>query len=98
LIFDSHLEQLTAAIRSYIPEIENTYEWIRNPFLHNQTAQNLTDIEEEQLIVLANDGSLKAVLYEKNMEEFWISVANEKRYEQIAEVALRYLLPYYLPF
>uniref|UniRef100_A0A8C3T3X3 DUF4371 domain-containing protein n=1 Tax=Chelydra serpentina TaxID=8475 RepID=A0A8C3T3X3_CHESE len=48
-----HLESLQKDLRKYFPELDGTYEWIRNPFIINvQTLPNNLSASEEQLLEL----------------------------------------------
>ncbi|CAK1588691.1 unnamed protein product [Parnassius mnemosyne] len=91
LIFTQHLSSLSELFENYFPENLEQYDWVRNPF-QSTSPSTLSTWEEEQLIELSCDSSLK-LQYDKNkLHEFWSSVSHE--YRAISYTALRVLLPF----
>lgn len=91
IIFTQHLSSLSKHFDNYFPENLEQYDWVRNPFQSNSSS-TLSTVEEEQLIELSCDSSLKLQYNKDKLLEFWISVSDE--YRTISTAALRVLLPF----
>ncbi|XP_070584365.1 SCAN domain-containing protein 3-like [Erythrolamprus reginae] len=90
-----HLSQLSEEFERYFPTTKDPRtrkEWIRNPFVNKPGESTLSVLEEDQLIEIANDGSLKSMFETSNLPTFWIKVQAE--YPGIATKALKTLLPF----
>ena len=71
----AHLNGLQERFQHYFAEIDVTkYDWIRNPFLADPSTSGLSTEEEEQLIDLSSDQSLKMVFQTTPVPKFWISI------------------------
>ena len=82
-----HLQSLQDKIEKYFPPVSTeNYKWVRNPFLPLDTHCILNLKEEEELIDILNDGSIKLLHREILLDEFWIKIQNE--YPNIGEKAL----------
>lgn len=69
------------------------YDWIRNPFSSLCTSSfNLTLQEEEELISISADRSLKIKFSEESVEDFWILM--KEQFSKISEKALIILLQF----
>jgi hypothetical protein len=93
-VISEHLISLEEKINKYFPEIQIVnYDWIRNPFSSLCTSSfNLTLQEEEELISISTDRSLKIKFSEVSIEEFWISI--KEKFSNISEKALIILLQF----
>ncbi|XP_073429922.1 SCAN domain-containing protein 3-like [Dendrobates tinctorius] len=90
-----HLSQLSVQFEHYFPTTKDPRtrkEWIRNPFVNKPGESTLSVLEEDQLLEIANDGSLKSMFEMSNLPMFWIKVKAE--YPEIATKALKTLLPF----
>ncbi|XP_070604627.1 SCAN domain-containing protein 3-like [Erythrolamprus reginae] len=90
-----HLSQLSEEFERYFPTTKDPRtrkEWIRNPFVNKPGESTLSVLEENQLLEIANDGSLKSMFETSNLPTFWIKVQAE--YPGIATKALKTLLPF----
>lgn len=86
-----HLSAMSDYFDRYFPTDNSAdYDWIRNPFSCQLT--DLTGKEEEQLIELSSDRSLKLKFQEQTLTSFWCNVRNE--YTLLAEKALTVLIPF----
>ena len=89
----AHLNGLQERFQHYFAEIDVTkYDWIRNPFLADPSTSGLYTQEEEQLIDLSSDQSLKMVFHTTPVPTFWISINGE--YPLLSEKAMKVLLPF----
>jgi hypothetical protein len=86
-----HLSKLIAWFAKYFAE-ENVekFAWIQNPF-HAQAPPEFTSQEEESLIELSCDNSLKTKFACSDLVEFWITFKNE--YPTISSKAIRIIIP-----
>lgn len=91
IIFTQHLSSLREHFEKYFPENLEQYDWVRNPF-QSTLPSTLSTEEEEQLIELSCDSSLKLHYDKDKLLEFWSSVSHE--YRSISTAALRVLLPF----
>nr|CAH7732526.1 unnamed protein product [Callosobruchus chinensis] len=91
IIFTQHLSSLSKHFDNYFLENLEQYDWIRNPF-QSTSSSTLSTVEEELLIELSCDSSLKLQYDKDKLLEFWISVSHE--YRTISTAALRVLLPF----
>lgn len=74
-----HLTLLEEKIASYFPSLNTeNFDWIRNPFGPvNTSSWEFSLQEEEELIALSTDRTLKIKFCEITLEEFWISIQAE---------------------
>lgn len=89
-----HLSQLSISFDDYFPvdaEIQH-YKWIANPFLNHQSSSALTTKDEEDLITISFNSSLKEFFPTVSLSAFWGSLY--KSYPNISNKALRKLLPF----
>lgn len=91
IMFTQHLLSLIEHFGKYFPENLNQYDWVRNPF-QSPTPSTLSTEEEEQLIELSCDSSLKLQYDKDKLFEFWSSVSHE--YRAISTAAIKVLLPF----
>ena len=88
-----HLDLLQKAMKKYFPSITSeTYDWIRNPFTNDTSNWNLCLEEEEELISLSSDRTLKIKHSEFHLDRFWISVRGQ--YPKLSKRAINILLQF----
>jgi len=90
-----HLSLLLKEFERYFPTTKDPRtgkEWIRNPFVNTPGESSMSVQEEDQLLEIANDGSLKVTFHTTTLPVFWIKVMAE--YPEIATTALKSLLPF----
>lgn len=90
-IISDHLMTLKNHFEKYFPEDIVQYNWIKDPFSENPLP-NFTTTEEEQLIDISSDSSLRMKFSSFSLLEFWSSIKDE--YSEISNKALRVLLPF----
>ena len=94
-LVDGHLSLLLKEFERYFPNSKDprtSKEWIRNPFVNKPEESNLSLKEEEQLLDISNDGSLKTTFETVTLPMFWIQVMAD--HPDIATTALKSLLPF----
>lgn len=91
-LFTEHLSKLTEWFAKYFTE-ENVekFAWIQDPF-HAPCPPEFTSLEEESLIELSCDNSLKTKFATSELVEFWVTIKNE--YPTLSSKALRILIPF----
>ncbi|XP_075070632.1 protein FAM200A-like isoform X2 [Mixophyes fleayi] len=90
-VFEQHLTKLSDWFEKYFPENMETFVWIQDPF-STKAPSEFTSIEEEKLIELSCDKSLKLKFIRMGLEEFWISIKDE--YPMLSTKAQRMLVPF----
>ncbi|KAF0691092.1 zinc finger BED domain-containing protein 5-like isoform X2 [Aphis craccivora] len=97
-IITQHLELLEEKITKYFPAFNiEKYDWIRNSFFTTNTLfYEFTLQEEEELITLSTDRTLKIKFSEITIEEFWISIQTD--FKNISEKAIKILLKFSTPY
>ena len=91
----SHLRVLLQEFKGYFPSAKDPQaakKWIRNPFIFKPGGSNLPVRQEDQLVDIANDGSLKRLFDTMTLPMFWMKVLPE--YPDLAIKALKTLLPF----
>ncbi len=93
-IIDKHLTELLKNFEEYFPEIKDRYkfEWIWNPFKVESETQDLCEELKDQLIQLSCDSLLESSFKNRELINFWISIANE--YQELSGKAVEYLMPF----
>ncbi|XP_008186759.1 zinc finger BED domain-containing protein 5-like [Acyrthosiphon pisum] len=81
-IFLEHLTNLETHFMKYFPEEMKQYYWIKDPFTEKPPS-NFTTTEEEQLIDISSDSSLRMQFSSYSLLGFWNSIK-----------ALRILIPF----
>jgi hypothetical protein len=89
-----HLTLLEAKLENYFPSLNvEFYDWIRNPFGIFDTSQAQFSLqEEEELVSLSTDRTLKMKFLEASVDEFWISI--QKEYPALSRKALNVLIQF----
>ena len=90
-----HLSLLLKDFEHYFPSTKDPRtgkERMRNPFVSKPDEFSVSVQEEDQLLEIANDGSLKATFHTTTLPVFWMKVMAE--YPDIATTALKSLLPF----
>ena len=91
-LFTDHLNTLLGKFSFYFKDVDmSRYEWIRNPFGDNPR-MGLSTSDQEQLIDLSCDGSLKLVFDKEHLDTFWLQVKSE--YPSLSSKAIDILLPF----
>lgn len=94
-LVQDHLSLLLKEFERYFPNSKDPrtgYEWIRDPFVNKPCESGMHAKEEDQLLDIANDGSLKTMFETSTLSVFWIRVMAE--YPEIATTALKSILPF----
>uniref|UniRef100_A0A3P9KWK7 Uncharacterized protein n=1 Tax=Oryzias latipes TaxID=8090 RepID=A0A3P9KWK7_ORYLA len=94
--FKQHLQDLHSQLGIYFPELDASFDWIRNPFgdkTHiEQFTSKLSPTEVDSLVYIASDGTLKTTFREKGLTDFWLHIQPE--HPQLADSALKLLMPF----
>ena len=91
----SHLRVLLQEFKRYFPSAKDpraAKKWIRNSFIFKPGGSNLPVRLEDQLLDIANNGSLKRLFDTMILPMFWIKVLPE--YPDLSIKALKTLLPF----
>lgn len=94
----AHLVSLRQQFLDYFPVMPEAEacSWMRNPFSIDisqmSSSENLTVAEQESLIDLSCDESLKAAFRKQTLLDFWIKQHSE--YPVLSDKAVRFLLPF----
>ena len=94
-LVSSHLRTLLVEFKRYFPSAKdprNAKEWIRNPFIFKPDESTLPVRQQDQILDIANDGSLKVIFYTTTIPTFRMKVLPE--YPSLALKALKILLPF----
>lgn len=93
-LITDHLTSLERSIEKYFPNISTeSYDWLRNPFVLDPLHKpQLSTHEEEELIDIRNDRTLRLQYMEMSLESFWIEM--EKQYPHISKKAQKILLQF----
>lgn len=89
-----HLRGLSATFGEYFPELDSNYDWVRNPFTCRdiERISTLTDKEQDELVDLTSNGTMKNVFDDTKLIEFWL-MAHEYHHD-LSSKALKTLLPF----
>ncbi|XP_063813110.1 SCAN domain-containing protein 3-like [Pseudophryne corroboree] len=90
-VFDQHLTNLSDWFEKYFPENMEKFVWIQDPF-STRAPMEFTSVEEEKLIELSCDKTLKVKFSSIGLEEFWISIKDE--YPILSAKAQQILIPF----
>ena len=87
LIVVEHLTALEENIHHYLPSLNiEKYDWVRNPFVDVPSNIGFKLCEEEELVTISSDRSLKMKHSAVDIDTFWISIQRE--FPALAEKAL----------
>jgi hypothetical protein len=86
-----HLSDLDAQLCRYFPETDDTNNWIRYPF-HVLPPVHLPLSEQQSLIEIATNGSVKIEFNQKPLPDFWIGLRSE--YPALANRSVKTLMPF----
>ena len=93
LLVITHLTNLKVHFGKYFDDLSlSKHEWIRSPFNDIETISHLSISQQEKLLELSSDGTLKRKFDIVPLAEFWILVKNE--YPQLSELAMSILIPF----
>jgi hypothetical protein len=90
-IFLEHLTNLETHFMKYFPEEMKRYCSIKDPFTE-KSPSNFTTTEEEQLIDISYDSSLRMQFSSYSLLGFWNSIKGE--YPEVSNKALCILIPF----
>jgi hypothetical protein len=91
-MFEGHLSQLIIWFEIYFQnENFDKFAWIQDPF-NTSAPSEFTSAEEENLIELSCDNSLKARFDSTELTEFWVSIKDE--YPLLSDKGQRILIPF----
>ena len=97
-LVSSHLRVLRQEFKRYFPSAEDprtSKKWIRNlfSFISFKPGDSTLPVrQEDQLLDIANDGSLKCIFHTTTLPIFWLKVLPE--YPDLVIKALKALLPF----
>ena len=94
-LVSSHLRVLRQEFKRYFSSAKDprtSKKWIRNPFSFKPGDSTLPVRQEDQLLDIANDGSLNGIFHTTTLPIFWLKVLPE--YPDLAIKALKALLPF----
>lgn len=87
-----HLIMLKVHFEKYFCNDFDKFNWIKNPFENAPGPSSLKVNEQEQLIDLTSDTSLKSKFKELSLLEFWIHIGKE--FPTLSQKALKILIPF----
>ncbi|KAL1268680.1 hypothetical protein QQF64_034043 [Cirrhinus molitorella] len=89
-----HMQALKSQMQNYFPDISKQHSWIQHPFANHteDVIAGLTNKEQDSLVDLSCDSSLKLIFSEKTLNQFWLHVSNE--YPDLANKAIMLLMPF----
>jgi len=88
-----HLLSVTKILRKYFHQPDPNNTWIRNPFSCDiEKIENLSEQEQDELIDLVTNGTMKNIFNDKKLIDFWLIFQNDQK--QLAEKASRHLIPF----
>jgi len=91
--FIQHMGDMQRSFRDYFPVPDISRNWIRQPFeIDIHQINGLTSLEEDSLVEMSTDTSLKMQFNQKSLEHFWLHV--RKDYPQLSSKALKVLIPF----
>jgi len=80
-------------LRKYFHQPDPNNTWIRSPFSCDiEKIENLSEQEQDELIDLVTNGTMKNIFNNKKLIDFWLIVQNDQK--QLAEKASRHLIPF----
>lgn len=88
-----HLKLLAEKMNFYFPTRDlQPMDWVRNPFSENISFGHLPINEQEELIEMKTDRTLRFKFSETELDHFWLCVKNE--YPLLSKHAIGILLPF----
>ncbi|KAK1901737.1 Zinc finger BED domain containing protein 5 [Dissostichus eleginoides] len=90
----AHLVSLRQQFRQYFPVMTEDNSWMRSPFSMEASGlpKNLTVAEQESVIELSCDETLKPAFRKQSLVDFWIK--QHREYPALSDKAVRFLLPF----
>nr|XP_022909373.1 zinc finger BED domain-containing protein 5-like [Onthophagus taurus] len=91
---EKHLDGLQEGLKNYFPDLTTNLEWIRQPFNIDSSAMpdNLSNVEQEQLLELSANEFLKNKHKECSLASFWLQM--QQLYPNLTEKVLKHVLPF----
>lgn len=85
-----HLRNMSHTLREYFPEPNPNDRWIRNPFScpDIEKISSLSEEEQDQLVDLSSNGSMKPTFNDKKIIHFWLTACPD--HQQLARKALEH--------
>lgn len=89
-----HMQALKSQMQDYFPGISKQQSWVQYPFANHteDVIAGLTYKEQDSLVDLSCDSSLKLIFSEKTLTQFWLHVSSE--YHELANKAMMFLMPF----
>ncbi|XP_071056563.1 zinc finger BED domain-containing protein 5-like [Onthophagus taurus] len=89
-----HLDGLQEGLKNYFPDLTTNFKWIRQPFNIDSSAMpdNLSNVEQEQLLELPANEFLKNKHKECSLASFWLQM--QQLYPNLTEKVLKHVLPF----
>ena len=90
-----HLKSLRQQFAEYFPAIAQGNTWMRDPFVIKASdvlEENLSALEQELLIELSCDDTLKSTFRGQTLLDFWMQRRSE--YPALSGKAVRFLIPF----
>lgn len=89
-----HMQALKSQMQDYFPGISKQQSWVQYPFANHteDVIAGLTYKEQDSLVDLSCDSSLKLIFSEKTLTQFWLHVSSE--YPELANKAMMFLMPF----
>ncbi|CAK9818805.1 SCAN domain-containing protein 3 [Anthophora quadrimaculata] len=92
-IFVKHLMAIESSFRNYFPSSDSGSNWIKDPFNMAVTnAKHLSILEQDILVELLCDTSLKLQFNKTELTIFWLLLRSD--YPALANKALQHLIPF----
>ncbi|XP_071328854.1 zinc finger BED domain-containing protein 5-like [Trachinotus anak] len=90
----AHLVSLRQQFREYFPTTPEVNNWMRNPFSieTSEMPKDFTVCEQERLIELSCDETLKSGFKKQSLLDFWIQ--QHREYSALSDKAVHFLLPF----
>lgn len=89
-----HMQALKSQMQDYFTGISKQQIWLQYPFANHTEVVivGLTYKEQDSLVDLFCDGSLKLIFSEKTLTQFWLHMSSE--YPELTNKAMMFLMPF----
>ena len=87
-----HLEKLSSSFSAYFKYDDMNYDWIVSPF--TSRIESVPDSLQDDVIDLKNDLTLKADFESSKYLEFWLKMASDPKFKNLALEVMKILLPF----
>ncbi|CAI6349016.1 unnamed protein product [Macrosiphum euphorbiae] len=76
--FIQHMSDMQRSFRDYFPIPDISRNWIRQPFeIDIHQINGLTSLEEDSIVEISSDTSLKMKFNQKSLDNFWLHVRKD---------------------